>query len=64
MCKVAELRKHIESVEDFRVDLVVVSPMMRTLETACGVFGAIEGTNSNTILMQGQEAKDVRTLNS
>lgn len=35
----AALRRHIQGLPGFRADLVVVSPLTRTLETAAGVFG-------------------------
>lgn len=38
MCQAALLRRHVASV-GLRVELVVVSPLTRTLETAVGIFG-------------------------
>lgn len=50
----------VETVPAFHVDVVIVSPMTRTLETACGIFGNPKAKNGEPILMHGQETIDVR----
>lgn len=55
----AALRNHMEQFpEVLDVDLVVVSPLTRTLETAAGVFGrVVEGTDDGgSLLMSATEA--------
>jgi len=59
------LRKHMHKFDITRqVEIVVVSPLMRTLETAAGVFGedTNHGRGTPQLLMVGhQEAPDVRS---
>jgi len=57
------LRKHLTTVKPaFQVDLVIVSPMTRTLETACGLFGSNSLTKDEPVLMVAQDGiEDVRT---
>lgn len=51
------LRAHFDEIQSlFQVDLVIVSPMTRTLETACGLFGNLNPSNDESPLMLGRDA--------
>ncbi|CAD7698653.1 unnamed protein product [Ostreobium quekettii] len=62
---VAGLRNHIAKLPThFQVDVVVVSPMTRTLETAVGLFGGdtVDVADGHKLLMRAQsEQEGVRT---
>lgn len=62
--QVAGLQSHIKSLPDhFQVDLVVLSPLTRALETGIGVFGgdSVEDPDGHKVLMRGQtELEGVR----
>lgn len=51
------LRAHFDEIKPlFRVDLVIVSPMTRTLETACGLFGKLDPATDELPLMLGRDS--------
>eukprot|EP00210_Caulerpa_lentillifera_P004963 g4737.t1 len=54
--QVYRLRTHFSEIKPvFRVDLVIVSPLTRTLETACGLFGNLYPENDEEPLMLGRD---------
>ncbi|GMH44315.1 hypothetical protein BSKO_12249 [Bryopsis sp. KO-2023] len=57
--QVAMLQSHIKALPNFRADVVMVSPMTRTLETASGVFGS-KG-NGPTLMKSQTEEEGFRT---
>lgn len=59
--QVAALRRHVQGVpHQFPVNLVVVSPLTRTLETAVGVFGGdtVRNSNGKRVLMKAQNGEE------
>ena len=56
------LRKHIVGLQPaINLQLVVVSPLMRTLETACGVFGAVRLACSAAVLSAACVTRHLRS---
>ena len=59
----AALKRHLAGLpQPFRVDVVIVSPLTRTLETAAGVFGGgdwTEAEGDGLPLMIGQSEEPV-----
>ena len=59
----AALKRHLAGLpQPFRVDVVIVSPLTRTLETAAGVFGGGDWTaadGDDLQLMAGQSEEPV-----
>lgn len=52
-------RQHIKSLPDFRPDIVIVSPTMRAMETASGIFGGDHDVENGGVLMTSQQAEEV-----
>lgn len=52
-------RRHVKSLPHFQPEVVIVSPTMRAMETASGIFGGDYDADNGGILMTSQQAEKV-----